>query len=278
MDDAFRVAYSDGSIGRIRAETSEIWRYMDLGKLVSMLQHRALYFPVIASFPDALEAARPKLPGGTAAIDQHIAWRSWNMWRCITFASCWHLASVESAALWEIYAGRNQGIAIKSSIDALSSAFPVAGKDDSGQLVKAGIVEYIDPDLEEPLPSQLGPDKEVLRKRNWYAYEKELRVYYTLSENWIEPSNDFEPGRYKMPGIWLYCDLSRLIGSVMVSPSAPSYMESAIREVLKRFDFDPELVQPSRLSELVTMPNPTLVREEWIDRFQPGIEDTDDTG
>jgi hypothetical protein len=271
MSDTFHCAYSDGSIARITSPTREIWRYMDLGKLVSMLQHKALYFPVVAALGDELEAARPRLPEGSSADDQHKRWRSWNLWRCISFASCWHCASTESAAMWEIYAGRNQGIAIRSTLDGLSSAFPPAESDDIGQLVKGGFVEYMDPDFEEALPPRLS-EKEVLRKRKWYSYEHEFRALCLRSGNWIEPPGPFEPGAYKTAGVWVHCDLNRIIEAVIVSSKACPYLEPAVREVLKRFGFNPELVSPSRLNEAVIPPNPTLVQEEWQRQFERTAE------
>jgi len=72
--------------------------------------------------------------------------------------------------MWEIYSGRNQGLAVRSTIDALSRAFPAAEKDDAGQLLRAGLVEYIDPNLVEPMPRLINQDDEVIRKRQWYAF------------------------------------------------------------------------------------------------------------
>jgi len=125
---------------------------MDLGKLVSTLAHRALYFPVVDRLGDELEAARPRLPAGSSNVDEQIAYRSWAHLRCIRFANCWHCSTVESAALWKIYAGLNQGIAIKSTFQSLKSAFRAAEDDYAGQLVRAGLVEYMDPDAEEATP------------------------------------------------------------------------------------------------------------------------------
>jgi len=70
----YHVAYSDGRIGRIHADTREIWRNMDLWKLVSMLEHRAPYFPVVALLGDPLEAAPPRVPNGSSSDEE---WKHW---------------------------------------------------------------------------------------------------------------------------------------------------------------------------------------------------------
>ena len=46
-------------------------------------------------------------------------------------------------------------------------------------------------------------DNHVLRKRSWYAYERELRVLVEVSENFIEPEGPFKRGHYRKEGIWV---------------------------------------------------------------------------
>ena len=70
MDAPFHVALSDGRIAGIRAETDQLWRYMDLWKLGSMLANRGLYFPVVATLGDQLEAAPLELPEGVLIIEK----------------------------------------------------------------------------------------------------------------------------------------------------------------------------------------------------------------
>jgi hypothetical protein len=171
--------------------------------------------------------------------------------------------------MWEIYTGRNQGIAVRSSLEALSRAFPQAAADDPpSNILKARLVEYIVPDHQEPAPGRFDDDKEVTRKRRWYEYEKEMRTFYTEAKNWVEPSKAFEPGAYRMPGIWVRCCLKTLISGIVMAPKSLPYMTSAVREVLRRFGFEPELVSASPLDAGVRPPNPTQVEEEWARRFK----------
>ena len=274
MDVTHGLRYSDGSIPKIPALTSEIWRYTDFGKFVSMLVNGALYFSVLAAFDDQLEAALPSLPEGNNEREKLIRWRWWNTCRCITFASCWHSASDESATMWKIYAGRHEGIAIRSSLQSLSDSFPTGEKEDHGQLVKAGLVTYIDPDSTAHMPSQLDADNEVLLKRKWYAAEDELRVWTIESRNWTQPSLAFQPGTYKAKGMWVDCKLHTLINEVVIAPTAATYILPAVREVLRRFDFNPDLVRPSKLNQTVLPPNPALITEEW-QRSSQGIPSAD---
>jgi hypothetical protein len=232
-----------------------IWRYMDLAKFVSMLQNHSLYFSVVAELGDDMEAACPRLTNGADPFQQQDAFGRWSLGRCINFASCWHLAEDESAAMWNIYAGRHQGIAVQSTLKALSSAFPAAEQEDANKILKIGFVDYIDPDGEELLPRFANMYAQVLRKRQWYAYENEMRLVCCPPDNWVEPVSINEPGRFRRSGVWVRCNLRELIQSVVVAPKAPPYLRAAVSEVFKRFEFDPAIVKSSRLNETVVPPN-----------------------
>lgn len=239
---------------------ARIWRYMDFAKFVSMLQNGALYFPVVATLGDDLEAAVPRLPKDSGPLEQQSAFSSWSLLRSINFASCWHCAEDESAAMWAIYAGRHQGIAIQSTLKALSNAFPVAPEEDMKRMLKLGFVKYIDPDVELPLQRFINVFDAILTKRHWYSYEHEVRLVCSPVDNWEEPSSLNERGGFKRIGVWVQCDLRQLLQTVIVAPKAPPYLEPAVSEVLKRFDFDPVLVKTSRLNETVLAPDPDAFR------------------
>ncbi len=170
--------------------------------------------------------------------------------------------------MWAVYTGRDQGIAVKSTLDALSGAFPLADDEGPANLLNAGLVDYIPPEREEAAPKRFDDYTDVLRKRSWYKYEQEVRAFCINARNWIDPSKAFEPGTYKTAGFWVRCNLKKLIQAVVVAPTSPSYMHSALREVLNRFGFDPALVVPSSMKATVLSPNPTLVQEEWMHRFE----------
>jgi hypothetical protein len=233
---------------------------MDLAKFVSMLQNEALYFSVLAKLGDDLEAAPPKLPSSAGPLEQQRAFHFWSLNRCITFASCWHLAPDESAAMWAVYAGRNQGIAIQSTINSISRAFPAATEEDTKKILKIGLVRYIDPDAEEKLPFLVNSYQLALTKRYWYSYENELRIMCSPIDNWVEPLSVQHAGGFKRVGLWVHCNLKQAIERVIIAPNAPAYFESAVREVFKRFGFDPALVKASRLNERPMAPDADAVR------------------
>jgi hypothetical protein len=166
--------------------------------------------------------------------------------------------------MWEIYTSRNQGIAVRSTLDALSNAFPQAAADDPpSNILKAGLVEYMALDHQEPSPGGLEGERDVLRKRRWYDYEKEVRTFRSDVKNWVEPFEGFAWGAYRSAGVWVKCELKTLINSVIMAPKSLPYMESAVQKVLELFGFDAKLVEPSSLNEAILPPDPVLVRQEW---------------
>jgi len=240
--------------------SARIWRYMDLAKFASMLQNEALYFPVVAELGDDLEAAPPRVPSNASPLQQQEVFSHWSLTRCISFASCWHLAEHESAAMWAIYAGRHQGIAVQSTLNGLVRAFPTAVIEDTNKILKIGRVEYIDPNTETTPPLFSNMYATVLRKRLWYAYENEVRILCSPPDNWVEPALMNEPGRFKRSGVWVRCNLHELIQNVVIAPHAPPYFKPAVSEIFRRFGFDPESVKASMMNERVVAPDSDDVR------------------
>jgi len=258
------LGFSKEPLSPLPVEESRIWRYMDLAKFVAMLQHGALYFPVMAKLGDDLEAAPPRLPTDADEIERQRLFSFWSVCRCTLFASCWHLAEDESAAMWAIYAGRHQGIVIQSKISTLLTAFPAAEQEDMNKMLKIGRVEYIDPDLENRAEKFPNLYAAVLRKRHWYRYEDEIRIICSQSENWVPNTSTQEGERFCRSGVWVRCDLRKLIQRVVVAPKAPSYLKPAVSEIFKRFGFDPASVHDSRLNETVRAPDPEKVHAEVL--------------
>src|ERR1022692_1802322 len=60
--DILTLSYVDMGTRQVPPPEAQIWRFMDLAKLVTMLDRQALYFPVLAALDDKLEGALPRVP------------------------------------------------------------------------------------------------------------------------------------------------------------------------------------------------------------------------
>src|ERR1022692_3386846 len=97
---------------------AQLWRFMDLAKLVTMLDRQALYFPVLAALDDKLEGALPRVPPD---------------------------------AMWALYG--NHGVAVRTTFGLLAQAVhqrPSVSPPDLDPTVVGGMVNYADPDETSP--------------------------------------------------------------------------------------------------------------------------------
>jgi hypothetical protein len=179
------MSYKPDKTDRLPGLDQIIWRYMDLGRFLDLIDGR-LFFPSIQTLArsDKFEGSFPKVSqeglqnalieraglGGevsTAVVqgmdELHEATRR------SVFASCWHLNEVESVAMWSQYARHGEGIAIKSTVGNL--IYCLSTNEDYP--VRICEITYINYD-EQAVPW----DRIYLFKRLSYVHEHELRAFY----------------------------------------------------------------------------------------------------
>jgi len=143
-------------LGDFDKDNLKIWRYMDLGKFISLLMRGELFFVrvgILADSADLYEGAltqlnfdRPELaaeylarmldvPGnppdirdtvGRYAADPDRLLQTVDMVRRFVYVLCWHASNYESAAMWKVYVQGNEGIAIQSTVGRLKGSLNVA--------------------------------------------------------------------------------------------------------------------------------------------------------
>lgn len=160
----------------------QVWRYMAFGRFVWMLTARKLWLSRADTLGDPWEVALStdqvrqivaKAPIQTiddiAAGTPHEAAsarteRIVDEWKKSTYVSCWRVSDHESHALWKLYCGSPEGIAIRTTLGRLR---------DSVQSLQVQPVNYA---LE---PRSLSLLDLASTKRPAYAYEDEVRVIST---------------------------------------------------------------------------------------------------
>jgi hypothetical protein len=175
----------------------KIWRYMDLGKLESILKTNSLYFASAEQF------SANDLHEGAITENEYFRRKTWaektfpdpaqvesdlksthdafKPLRKYTKISCWHFNSIENMAMWLNYQGEKKGIAIQTTPHKLASALgpyriePGYGEEDM-TLAK---VKYIDYE-KDAMVLRYGFLTPFLYKRINYAYEEEVRVLISL--------------------------------------------------------------------------------------------------
>jgi hypothetical protein len=170
------------------------------------------------------------------------------------FLNCWHLNEHESAAMWDVYSRRDEGVAVVSSERRIGAALANAPEKVYGSQVFYG--DYDDPRVVIDDRNRFTP---ALRKRASFLYEQEYRLVYwddSVTHKQIKAVDGYvewkgerfppPPGRDFItvdrtieeinaqdvePGHLIACDVGALIQSVVLSPLAPDWMVDVVRRL-----------------------------------------------
>jgi hypothetical protein len=205
-----------------------LWRYMSLSKFLWLIQNKKLWFSRADKLNDPWELAlagdqldhvilrRPIQPMAGSVPEEPVLERARRInrqWRETTFISCWSSSDHESYALWKIFCGSSDGVAIRCPTYNLTRLVPG---------LHWYAVTYDEPGTEIVTPT---PTALATRKRLMFKYEQEVRAIIT--DNRMEHSIT----RYEF-GCTCDFDPERLISSVAVHPEADStLMDAVVRAV-----------------------------------------------
>jgi hypothetical protein len=246
-----------------RNEGVKIWRYMNFAKFMSLVDRSALFFARLDKLGDSFEGSygRPNIIRGDrprkgpsrlarvlrrkpryALVTESTAAErrmTFELTQKTTYINCWHMNNDESAAMWEMYSRRGEGIAIQSTYRRLRDCFSIYHV---GYDVNIGTVQYID--YEQDQVPEWNTNIRYLRKRKSFAFEHELRAMTS------EPtpvgvkviSVDTFPDR---PGTYIRIDLPTLIEAIYVAPASSDWFKelvaSMVRQMKERYAFAHEV-------------------------------------
>lgn len=216
----------------------KVWRYMDIAKFVWLLKEKRLFMSRLDRLADPYEGSLTSktIEGIDAFLRQHGSKDGWNelsqMYRqnqVTTYVCCWHANEQESEAMWRLYCGNGNGIAIQTTYETLIGAI------EHEYEIYVGCVKYIDYEREWfPDANAFHP---VMHKRLAFAHEREVRLVSSPS-TFRASSAEAAPESVSIP--W---DLSSKIERVYVDPYAPEYFFDAVKTIVNA-------VEPSLCSRL----------------------------
>ena len=243
---------------------SLLWRYMDIAKFVALLRDRGIYFARADHLGDSWEGAKGAHSNKERWDAHYIRYLSYTIrnpppgHRCeksdeeveaearrllaqleevgnaqlrSTYINCWHENEGESEALWRLYCPPpTAGVAIRSTFADLKRAFD----DDLSILI--GRIKYIDYRTEFA-----DINAAIFRKRKSLQHEQEVRA---VINRYLEHTDN------QAAGLVRQIELTALIKEVVVSPFAPTWLESIVSDLLQRYDVH----VPVRTSELLIQP------------------------
>ena len=211
---------------------STLWRYMDFTKFVSLLDRHALFFARADKLGDPFEGAytmvnmHPEVQKllmsdvneqSRAGLFQYI-----RAMRTTTLVNCWHESEFESDAMWKIFVGGKNGVALKTTFSSLSKSFRCT------EPILIGRVSY--KDYETDLISLQNVLFPFFHKRNSFSHEREVRALTT----------DLSPGateNYRVGG-YFEVDLTTLIQEIRIAPDVDEWFVELIHSVAKQYAMD----------------------------------------
>jgi len=213
---------------------------MDLTKFLAIIIQKELYFNRADNYEDIYEG---ELASGDKVILESNPQLDMIIQRDSTFISCWHENEVESAAMWKLYGGIDDAIAIETDLVRLRTSLPPR--------VEIHKVKYIDYENNSIIRICLDEHKglnvhDILTfKRKSFIHEQEYRAIYWKFPDRDDLEEDMRWAHKK--GINLSIDCSVLINKVHISPYASSLLEPIVNSILQKYDLDHIPVIKSKL-------------------------------
>lgn len=215
---------------------------MDLPKLLDLLHSRELYFRRADGFSDRLEGAL--FPSLRAVMDKshndgsadHNADYFYRRARIGNYVSCWTMSGKDSMALWQIYGGVRNSVAITTTVERMIKTAHSWGR--NVHICRAKYINH------QRIPNYLiGNYMDVLQfKHEAYRHERELRIIVPQqSDPW-----EANPIALRLP----IGNLDELVRSVVVAPEAENEYFDAIKGLCSRYG----LRSPVRRSKLSLVP------------------------
>lgn len=213
------------------SEERQLWRYLDLKQLLSIIQRGQLWFTDISEFNDPYEGILPEknldcqekrlsseFDVNGEKAKGYLNWYRADLDTDPPEVNCWNCGEKDSAALWEKYAPG--GVAIQTSVEKLKSSLQTEVE------VMSGEVEY-EKYREEIIPSGRWP--RFFFKRKSFRHEDEFRLAITEEP----PEHTGEEG-----GSYIDVDVDQLIDTVYTSPTSDTWTRSLLSDVIEEYEVD----------------------------------------
>jgi len=218
------------------AQDEIIWRYMDIGRLVSMLDTSSLWLARADSFKDCHEGKFPtemrslieQAYKGMGNIKDNSLLNNADDFQDYlvknTFISCWHKNLDENMVMWEIYGKNKNSVAVQTTVGHLVSSI------EANKLKGHSLI------LKEVSYKGAGEITGVLQyeecffiKRPHFEFEKEVRISLNTYSSY-NPRKDTPMG-YQLP-----VTLNNFIVSIVVHPDAEMWLYNSVVAIAKKFN------------------------------------------
>lgn len=138
------------------------------------------------------------------------------LWRTTTFVNCWSGFGPESHALWRVFCGPNEGVAVRTTLLALKQAVP---------RLDVLRVEYREPGVFRMTPTR---EELISVKRKSFEYENEIRIVATDAIS--DPS--FTRSEF---GLQIPFEFESAIHEIIVHPAADDSFFDTVTGIVDKY-------------------------------------------
>lgn len=211
-----------------------LWRYMDLARLISLLETKAIWLARADTFRDRHEGRFPNEmrrlmekayasfpdndPSPVKDADDFQDYLLKN-----TFISCWHKNIEENMVMWEIYGRDTNAIALQTTVGRISKSIDSSGLGGHSLLLKPVVYER-----SEDVHGELLYEECFFRKRPHFAFEEEVRISLDTYSR-ANPIKD-TPNGYKLPVL-----VDDLIESIYIHPDSSDWFVDVVNSITKNY-------------------------------------------
>ena len=213
------------------------WRYMSFAQLLDVVHRSKLWLARLDQLEDRYEGTTSQATfdgirednPDTASDLIAIHARCDESIRLSTYVNCWHASSGESMAMWKIYGGRNQGVAVKTTAANLKRALQPDRRN-----IGMAYVRY-----EDYAVRRFGENSDAQRavsKQSAYAFEQEVRVIMVQTDR----LHKLMAGSGNLPkdfptGASVDVLPQEFIETVYVSPFSDLWFSNIVASVLRKY-------------------------------------------
>lgn len=231
------------------SDNPEMIRYIDMVKLLSMLQKNCLFFvrgdklfddpfegkfsdPVINDMTLFYDELRSSGFFNTSFTDDEIKesiannYSANEKFRKLVTLNCWHTFKDETILMWKSYSNLNNGIAIRTNFSRVTEAL-----NNSSQQVYATKIKYINFKSQSTgFGNTMLP---FMFKRHYFSDEDEIRLIVNMFAGDIDYNWDNQPCQN---GIYVDCDMAKLIKEIIVAPLADGWFFDLVKALVEKWE------------------------------------------
>ncbi|MBR2194694.1 MAG: DUF2971 domain-containing protein [Salinivirgaceae bacterium] len=202
------------------SDSATIWKYLSFTAFLAMLEDKSLYFTRAKCFADPNEFPVYENDAEVFPMKKEKYEEMVEQFKKKAFVNCWRLSEYESFGMWNAYADMATGIAIKSDVKSLFSAFNSIPQNTEIDVL-VGKVNYDIKEMTQKPGWRLNVLYIPFAKTIPYENEKELRLLYHDYKN--EITSDYKG--YSV-------DIGTLIKEIYIGPMTKPYVKELIEKIL----------------------------------------------